>query len=239
MALRNWKMPTSTAENYLKAILILSGGADGVVATGAIAEALGVTPGTISTMVKSLSGQGFLEYRSREGVWLTTEGRKAALVVLRKHRLIETFLVQALKMDWSEVNQEAESLEHSISERVLSRIDDYLGHPEVDPHGDLIPRLNSLQFERSGGPTLATCATGKPLRVERILDQSPGFLTFIQDNGLKPGARLRLRKRDEVGGVVECELSDRICVLGLTEARKVEVKVSSSIATIPPAKPTV
>jgi DtxR family Mn-dependent transcriptional regulator len=218
-------MPTSTAENYLKAILILSEGSDGVVATGAIAEALDVTPGTISTMVQSLAGKGFLEYRSREGVWLTTEGRKAALVVLRKHRLIETFLVEALKMDWSEVNQEAESLEHSISERVLSRIDDYLGHPEADPHGDLIPRPNSLQFDRSGGPTLATCATGKPLRVERILDQSPGFLTFIQDNGLKPGTKVRLRKRDEVGGVVECELSDRICVLGLTEAGKVEVKV--------------
>lgn len=220
-------MPTSTAENYLKAILVRSGGDDGSVATGAIAEALGVTPGTITTMVKSLAAQGFLEYRSREGVRLTAEGRKAALVVVRKHRLVETFLVQVLKMDWAEVDREAESLEHSISERVLSRIDDYLGHPAVDPHGDLIPRLNSPQFERGSGQTLATCPIGKALRVERILDQSPGFLTFIQDNGLKPGARVRVRKRDAMGGVVECELADRICVLGLTEAGKVEVKVAS------------
>jgi len=219
------KMPTSTAENYLKAILVRSGGADGVVATGAIAEALGVTPGTISTMVKSLAAQGLLEYRSREGVWLTAEGRKAALVVVRKHRLVETFLVQVLKMDWAEVDQEAEALEHSISERVLSRIDDLLGHPEVDPHGDLIPRLNSLQFERARGQTLATCVVGKAVRVERILDQSPKFLTFIQDNGLKPGTKVKLRKRDGVGGVVECELADSVCVLGLSEAAKVEVKV--------------
>jgi DtxR family Mn-dependent transcriptional regulator len=219
-------MPTSTAENYLKAILARSGGADGVVATGAIAEALAVTPGTITTMVKSLAAQGLLEYRPREGVRLTPEGRKAALVVVRKHRLVEAFLVQVLKMDWAEVDQEAEALEHSISERVLSLIDDYLGHPAVDPHGDLIPRLNSPQFARSNPQTLATCAVGKALRVERILDQSPGFLTFIQDNGLKPGARVRLRKRDPVGGVVECEMSDRICVLGLAAAGKVEVKVS-------------
>lgn len=218
-----WKMPTSTAENYLKAILAKSGSTDGVVPTGAIAKALGVTSGTSTTMVKSLAAQGLLEYHSREGVRLTAEGRKAALVVVRKHRLVETFLVQVLKMDWAEVDREAESLEHSISERVLSLIDDYLGHPAVDPHGDLIPRLNSAQFVRSSRQTLATCAVGKALRVEHILDQSSAFLTFIQDNGLKPGAKLRLRKRDQVGGAVECELSGRICVLGLAAAGKVEV----------------
>ena len=220
-----WKMPTSTAENYLKAILARSGSADGVVPTGAIAKALGVTSGTSTTMVKSLAFQGLLEYHSREGVRLTAEGRKAALVVVRKHRLVETFLVQVLKMDWAEVDREAESLEHSISERVLSLIDDYLGHPAVDPHGDLIPRLNSPQFVRSSRQTLATCAVGKALQVEHILDQSPAFLTFIQDNGLKPGTRVRLRRRDPTGGVVECQLSGRNCVLGLAEAGKIEVKV--------------
>jgi len=219
-------MLTSTTENYLKAILTRSGGTDEFVATGAIAEALGVTPGTITTMVKSLAAQGLLEYRSHEGVRLTADGRKAALVVVRKHRLVETFLVQVLKMDWAEVDEEAESLDHAISERVLGRIDDFLGHPAVDPHGDPIPQLNSPQFERSNGQTLATCAVGKGLRIERILDQSPGFLTFIQDNGLKPGAKAKVQKRDRAGGVVECKLSDRICVLGLAEAGKVEVKVS-------------
>lgn len=220
-------MPTSTAENYLKAVLVRSGDADGVVPTGAISEALGVTPGTITTMVKLLASQGLLEYRSREGVRLTAEGRKAALVVLRKHRLVETFLVEVLKMDWAEVDQEAEALEHAISERVLSRIDDYLGHPAVDPHGDLIPRPHSQQFERGGGLTLATCAVGKAMRVARIRDQSPAFLAFIQDNGLKPGAKVKVRKRDGVSGVIECDLSGKACALGLAEAGKVEVKAGS------------
>jgi DtxR family Mn-dependent transcriptional regulator len=219
------KVPTSTTENYLKAILVRSKSADGVVLMGAIAQALGVTPGTVTTMVKSMATQGLLKYRSREGVRLTSAGRKAALVAVRKHRLVETFLVQVLKMDWAEVDEEAEILEHSISDQLISRIDDHLGHPAVDPHGDIIPRLNSKQFGHSSGQTLATCAVGKTLRIERILDQSRGFLTFLQDNGLKPGATATLKNRDRVSRAVECEISDRICVLGLAEAGKVEVRV--------------
>jgi DtxR family Mn-dependent transcriptional regulator len=219
-------LPSSTIENYLKVILVRSRSIDGVVAMGTIAQALGVTPGTVTTMVKSMAAQGLLNYRSRKGVRLTSDGRKAALVVVRKHRLVETFLVQVLKMDWAAVDEEAEVLEHSISDEVLSRIDDHLGHPLVDPHGDLIPRLNAKQFEPDSGQTLATCAVGKTLRVERILDQSPEFLTFIQNNGLKPGATARVIKRDRVNCSVECELTDRICVLGEAPAGKVEVKVS-------------
>jgi DtxR family Mn-dependent transcriptional regulator len=103
-------MPTSTVENYLKAILVRSTDADAVVATGTIAEALGVTPGTITTMVKSLAAKGLVEHHPREGVRLTPTGRAHALAVVRKHRLIETFLVQVLKMDWKEVHEEAEAL---------------------------------------------------------------------------------------------------------------------------------
>jgi DtxR family transcriptional regulator, Mn-dependent transcriptional regulator len=219
------KLPSSTTENYLKAILVRSRSPDGVVAMGEIAQALGVTPGTVTTMMKSMAAQGLLKYRSRKGVQLTSEGRKAGLGVLRKHRLVETFLVQVLKMDCAAVDVEAELLEHSISEEVLSRIDDHLGHPVVDPHGDLIPRLNARQFEHGSGQTLATCAVGKALRVERFLDQSPEFLTFIQDNGLMPGATAKVLRRGRVNGAVECELADRTCVMGLAEAGKIEVKV--------------
>jgi len=184
-------MPTSTVENYLKAILVRSADADTVVPTGAISEALGVTPGTITTMVKSLHARGLLEHQPREGVRLTREGRSYALAVVRKHRLIETFLVQVLKMDWKEVHQEAEALEHAISDRVLLRIDAILGHPEADPHGDPIPSEKSPQFDHGKGLTLATCEIQAQLRVERILDQSPDFLEFIQRTGLKPGAQGR------------------------------------------------
>jgi len=219
-------MPTSTVENYLKAILVRSADADSVVSTGSIAEALGVTPGTITTMVKSLATRGLLEHHPREGVRLTPKGRTLALAVVRKHRMIETFLVQVLKMDWKEVHEEAEALEHAISDRVLLRIDALLGHPASDPHGDPIPSSKSPLFDRGRGVTLATCEPQVQFRVERILDQSPPFLEFIQRTGLKPGARVRVRERDRASGVVRCELRGGEATLGLPEAAKIEVKVA-------------
>jgi DtxR family transcriptional regulator, Mn-dependent transcriptional regulator len=217
-------MPTSTVENYLKAILVRSSEADSVVSTGVLAEALHVTPGTITTMVKSMASRGLLEHHPREGVRLTQEGRTHALAVVRKHRLVETFLVKVLGMDWKEVHEEAEALEHAISDRVLLRIDALLGHPATDPHGDPIPSRKSPLLDRGKGITLATCEERKPLRVERILDQSPPFLEFIQRTGLKPGARVRVREREQASGVVRCELKQGEAVLGLPEAAKIEVR---------------
>jgi DtxR family Mn-dependent transcriptional regulator len=219
-------MPTSTVENYLKAVLVRSSDADDIVAMGSLAEALGVTPGTVTTMVKSMASRGLLEHRPREGVRLTSEGRAHALAVVRKHRLIETFLVQVLKMDWKEVHEEAEALEHAISDRVLLKIDAILGYPATDPHGDPIPSRKSPLLDRGKGITLATCDLQKPLRVERILDQSAPFLEFIQRTGLKPGARLRVRERDRTSGVVRCELRQGDATLGLPEAAKIEVKAA-------------
>ena len=217
-------MPTSTVENYLKAILVRSSDAGAVVSTGSLAEALGVTPGTITTMVKSMASHGLLEHQPREGVRLTPEGRTHALAVVRKHRLVETFLVQVLKMDWKDVHDEAEALEHAISDRVLLRIDAILGHPASDPHGDPIPSRKSPLMERGKGVTLANCELQRPLRVERILDQSAPFLEFIQKTGLKPGARVRVRERDPASGVVHCELKEGEATLGLPEAAKIEVR---------------
>lgn len=219
-------MPTSTVENYLKAILVRSTDTEAVVSTGSIAEALGVTPGTITTMVKSLAAQGLVEHQPREGVRLTREGRAHALAVVRKHRLVETFLVQVLKMDWKDVHEEAEALEHAISDRVLLRIDAILGHPASDPHGDPIPSAKSPQIDHGGATTLATCETHVALRVERILDQSTPFLDFIQRTGLRPGSRVRVRERDPASGVVHCELKGGDATLGLPEAAKIEVRAA-------------
>lgn len=217
------RMPSSTVENYLKAILVRSGGGDPVVSTGSIAGALGVTPGTITTMVKSLASQGLLRHHPREGVELTDEGRAVALAVLRKHRLVETFLVQVLKMDWREVHLEAEALEHAISDRVLARIDELLGHPAVDPHGDPIPSTRSPRFDRGGAATLASCAESEPFRVNRIRDQSAEFLEYVERAGLKPGAWVRVQHRDRAGGVVHCEVRGGRATLGLPAAAKIEV----------------
>jgi DtxR family Mn-dependent transcriptional regulator len=219
-------MPTSTVENYLKAILVHSSDAGVVVSTGTLADALGVTPGTITTMVKSMASRGLLEHQPREGVRLTPEGRAHALAVVRKHRLVETFLVQVLKMDWKEVHEEAEALEHAISDRVLLKIDDILGHPAADPHGDPIPSRKSPALDRGKGVTLATCEALRPFRVERILDQTPPFLEYIQRTGLKPGARVRVKERDLASGVVRCELRESEATLGLPEAAKVEVRAA-------------
>jgi DtxR family Mn-dependent transcriptional regulator len=175
-------------------------------------------------MVKSMASRGLLEHRPREGVRLTDQGRAHALAVVRKHRLVETFLVQVLHMDWKEVHEEAEALEHAISERVLLRIDAILGHPATDPHGDPIPSRKSPALDRGKGVTLANCEPLKQLRVERILDQSPPFLEFIQRTGLKPGARVRVKERDPASGVVRCELKEGEATLGLPEAARIEVR---------------
>jgi DtxR family transcriptional regulator, Mn-dependent transcriptional regulator len=217
-------MPSSTVENYLKAILVRSGDGDANVATGVIAEALGVTAGTVTTMVKSMAARSLLEYQLRDGVRLTPEGRVQALAVLRKHRLIETFLVQILKMDWKEVHEEAEALEHAISDKVLLRIDAILGHPTSDPHGDPIPGPKHPLLDHAKSVTLATCEPQRALRVERILDQTAPFLEFIQRTSLKPGSRVRVRERNNASGVVLCVLGNAEVTLGLPEAAKIEVE---------------
>jgi DtxR family transcriptional regulator, Mn-dependent transcriptional regulator len=214
---------TSTVENYLKAILIHSEGETAVVAMGVLPGALGVTAGTVTTMVKSMVAQGYLDHLPREGVRLTPAGRRLALAVQRKHRLVETFLVQALRMDWKEVHEEAEALEHAISDRVLARLDEFLGRPEADPHGDPIPAAGRGGSGRGNPVTLASCEQRRALRVERILDQSGAFLEFVQRTGLKPGTRVRVSSRDAAAGVVRCSLASGETTLGLPEAAKIQV----------------
>src|SRR6478609_5973549 len=135
-------LPSSTVENYLKAIYVgethLVAGQK-LVAMGQLASALGVAPGTATTMVKALAEAGLVDYEPYNGVRLTAAGEKLAAMVLRRHRLIELFLVQVMGMSWDEVHDDAEQLEHVVSDRLIERIDQMLGRPEVDPHGDPIP----------------------------------------------------------------------------------------------------
>src|ERR687895_2559302 len=135
-------LPSSTVENYLKAIHL--GGArlqagQRLLPMGQLAAALGVAPGTATTMVKTLSESGLVEYEPYTGVALTSAGEKLATLVVRRHRLIELFLVQVLGFGWDEVHEEAEQLEHVVSDRLIDRVDEMLGRPQADPHGDPIP----------------------------------------------------------------------------------------------------
>lgn len=216
-------MASSTVENYLKRLLLLSEGGDGLVPMGALARSLAVVPGTATTMVKALADGGLVEHRPRRGVRLTAAGRRLALGVLRKHRLIETFLVQVLKMDWSEVHAEAEHLEHAVSDAVLARIDALLGHPAADPHGDPIPSASGRLAEGVHA-SLATCPLNAPLRVVRVTEQSRDFLHFAEESGLSPGSGVRVARRDLSAGLVAVRRAGgREVALGLAAAARVLV----------------
>src|ERR1700674_4777310 len=171
-------LPSSTVENYLKAIhQVQSALPSGVrlVPMGSVASALGVTPGTATTMVKALAESGLAEYEPYSGVRLTAAGERLAGLVLRRHRLVELFLVQVMGMSWDEVHDEAEQLEHVVSERLIDRIDDMLGRPARDPHGDPLPNQDGAITTRHL-ESLLTCSLGTPLKVTRITDQDPAFL---------------------------------------------------------------
>lgn len=218
-------MATSTVENYLKHILLLAEESDDLVSMGALAEALAVVPGTATTMVKALADEKLVEHQPRHGVKLTAEGRRVALNVIRKHRLVETFLVNVLKMDWSKVHVEAERLEHAISDDVLDRLDALLGHPQADPHGDPIPSRNG-KLSAQVYPTLATCLTERPLRIVRVLEQSEEFLQFAEQNGLQPGTAVRLADRNMTAGLVTLRRAGgRSVTLSLAAAGKILVEL--------------
>ncbi|HMB51939.1 MAG TPA: metal-dependent transcriptional regulator [Thermoanaerobaculia bacterium] len=222
-------MPTSTVEDYLKRILLEQERAesdDARVPTGRIATALDVSPGTVTSMVKALADGGLVEYEPYGGVRLTVAGRQLAAHVLRRHRLIELFLVKVLKMDWSEVHGEAESLEHAVSDRVLERIDEMLGHPKVDPHGDPIPDAAGA-ITQPLLDSLLDCPIALPLRVARVSDQQPEFLQLVAGRGLKPGSGLTVLRRDPSAAMVELRLaSGESMSLGERAASKIFVETS-------------
>src|SRR6267143_1283552 len=158
-------LPSSTVENYLKAIYQGQSALesdDHLVSMGQVASALRVTPGTATTMIKALAESGLAEYEPYSGVRLTAAGEKLALLVLRRHRLVELFLVQVMGMSWAEVHEEAEQLEHVVSERLIERIDEMLGHPTHDPHGDPIPTAEGAITTRPL-ESLLTCPVGTRL----------------------------------------------------------------------------
>ena len=217
-------MPSVTVENYLKHILLLSDEADGLIPMGALSAALSVVPGTVTTMVKALAADGLVVHAPRQGVRLTAAGRRLALGVLRKHRLVETFLVHVLKMDWAAVNAEAEQLEHAISDTVLDRLDALLGHPATDPHGDPIPsRQGKLPSQIYA--TLATCVLTRPLRVVRVTEQTAEFLQLAEQSGLLPGAAVRVVDRNLAAGLVMLQRRGRRpLALGLAAAGRILVE---------------
>ena len=197
-------LPSSTVENYLKAIYVgethLVAGQK-LVPMGQLAAALGIAPGTATTMVKALAESGLVTYEPYNGVKLTGAGEKLAARVLRRHRLIELFLVQELGMNWDEVHDDAEQMEHVVSDRLIERMDEILGRPEFDPHGDPIPTADG-QLAHRALETLLTCPLNTPVVVARVTDQDAAFLRFLESHQLKPGQTIEVEARDEVSDSV-------------------------------------
>jgi DtxR family transcriptional regulator, Mn-dependent transcriptional regulator len=221
-------LPSSTVENYLKAIFQGQSALPGderLVPMGSVASALGVTPGTATTMVKALAESGLAEYEPYSGVRLTAAGERLAGLVLRRHRLVELFLVQVMGMSWAEVHDEAEQLEHVVSERLIDRIDAMLGRPTYDPHGDPIPTAEGAIPARHLD-SLLTCPTNTPLVVARIADQDPSFLRFIEQNDLKPGQAIEVETRDTAADSVLLRGDNRRSItIGTRAASKLLVEI--------------
>lgn len=220
--------PSHTVENYLKAIFqaqVALAEPTALVPMGHLSAALGVVPGTATTMVKTLAESGLVRYEPYAGVRLTEQGMKLAARVLRRHRLIELFLVEVMHMSWAEVHEEAEHLEHAVSDRLIDRIDDMLGRPEVDPHGDPIPgpegTVSSPEYE-----TLLTCPLHAPVTVRRVTDQKRDFLRFAERHHLTPGQTVHVEGRDAAADSVRLRGRDeREMTIGARAASKVLVQV--------------
>lgn len=184
-------MPTISVENYLKTIYHLEQRHGGRVKTKSIAERLEISLPSVTSMLKSLGQEELVDYRRYKGVRLSERGRQLALKVIRKHRLVELFLVQTLEYSWDEVHAEAERLEHAVSDELAARIERYLAYPRFDPHGDPIPTAEGEVLESRAVP-LEQVMPGSRVRVERVLEQDPAVLRYLEQVGMTPGQRAQV-----------------------------------------------
>jgi DtxR family Mn-dependent transcriptional regulator len=212
-------MLSAKMEDYLKALYQLQRDEDGPVSTSSLAEALDVTPPTASSMLETLEDGGFVEREKYKGARLSPEGETVALEVVRHHRLLETYLTEHLGYDWSEVHDEADRLEHHISEEFERRVAAALDDPKVDPHGDPIPSEALEPLDEDVGDTLGEHETGDEVVVERVSDRDPEELAYLSERGIAPDSRLEVVDVAPIGMVTvsidgqEVSLPDRVAEL--------------------------
>jgi DtxR family Mn-dependent transcriptional regulator len=203
---------TRSVEDYLKAIYRLSPQGRAA-STSEIAQRLELSPASVSGMVKRLSGQGLLEHEPYRGVQLTAEGRRAALRMLRRHRLIEAYLVAFLGYTWDTVHEEAERLEHAVSDTLVERLAAVLGNPAVDPHGDPIPTSEGDIAEPASIP-LSEVPAGASVEVRQVEEGQPDRLRYIASLGLRPGVRLTVVDRQPFHGPMTIDVAGQTHVIG-------------------------
>jgi DtxR family Mn-dependent transcriptional regulator len=185
-------MLSDVMEDYLKAIYVLQSEEGPPVATSAVAEYLGKTPPTVTSMMEKLDERGLIEREKYRGVELTEEGRTVALEVIRHHRIVEAYLAEHLDYDWADVHEEADTLEHHISEELERRMAAVLDNPEVDPHGDPIPTESLEPVEESGAARLAEFEEGDRVVVSRVPHRNDEELDYLAEAGITPGTEVEL-----------------------------------------------
>jgi DtxR family transcriptional regulator, Mn-dependent transcriptional regulator len=214
---------SESIENYAKAIYALEQRGSGPVTTNALAERLGVTPASASSMVKKLAELKLVTHEPYKGVLLTAKGRRVALEVLRHHRLLELYLAESLGVPWDRVHDEAEVLEHVLSEELEELIAAKLGHPTHDPHGDPIPNRDlSITEERT--ESLAALAVGARGVFVRVSDSDPAMLRYLAERGITPGDHFEVVERQPFDGPLSTRFGDQVHILGggLAKAMRVD-----------------
>jgi DtxR family transcriptional regulator, Mn-dependent transcriptional regulator len=215
---------TPAIEDYSKAIFALEARSEEPVSTNALAERLGITPGSVSAMLRRLDELGLITHSPYKGVRLTADGRRIALEVIRHHRLLESYLAEALDMPWDRVHAEAEVLEHVLSDDLEELIAAKLGHPTVDPHGDPIPNAD-LEIEEPETERLESLQPGEVGLFVRVSDSDPEMLRYLAARGIAPGERFEVLERQPFGGPLFVRFAEREHAIGgqLAGAMRVEV----------------
>ena len=213
-------------EDYAKAIYALELREGDAVSTNALADRLGVTPASASGMVKRLGELGLVEHQPYHGVSLTDDGRRVALEVMRHHRLLELYLVETLGVPWDRVHQEAEVLEHVLSEELEELIAAKLGNPTHDPHGDPIP-TRDLRIEEGSTQSLQALDAGARGTFARVSDSDPEMLRFLAERGIAPGDELEVVEKQPFDGPLFVRFGEHVHVLGGSLARAMRVELES------------
>jgi DtxR family transcriptional regulator, Mn-dependent transcriptional regulator len=222
--LRSPAAHSTAMEDYCKAVYVLETRSDEAVSTNALAERLSLTTGSVSGMLKKLDENGLIAHVPYRGVRLTKKGRRVALEVIRHHRLLELFFAETLQMPWDRVHDEAEVLEHFLSDDLEQLIAAKLGHPTIDPHGDPIPSAE-LELEERATHSLDTLVPGDGGTFVRVSDHDPEMLRYLDDRGIRPGGRVHVLERQPFGGPLLVSVDGRQHTLGgeLVRAMRIEV----------------
>ncbi len=214
---------SAPVEDYVKVIYSLTPETHQTASTSQIAERLGITAGSVSTMLKRMDSAGYAEHVPYRGVRLTAEGRQLALGVIRRHRLLELFLARSLDIPWEDVHRYADALEHAASDELIERIAEKLGDPVQDPHGDPIPN-RLLEVDERALPSVAELSTGERATVVRVSDADPSMLRYLSELAIGIGDRIELVGRQPFEGPFEVRIGTRELALGPPLARAIHVE---------------